>query len=99
MLADRIRGAIPTYGAFETSFGMKSAIARASARTIGNTQQRKERFVVDKKVSRAEFNERYLQDLIAVWKKMGRATTLRLEGPLNAQLARLRRWKWPPLRT
>jgi len=55
--------------------------------------------VVDKKVSRAEFNERYLQDLIAVWKKMGRATTLRLEGPLNAQLARQRRRKWPPLRT
>jgi len=55
--------------------------------------------VVDKKVSRAEFNERYLQDLIAVWKKMGRATTLRLEGSLNAQSASLRKWKWPPLRT
>ena len=37
VLADRIRGAVPTYGACETSFGIKSGIARASARTIGST--------------------------------------------------------------
>ena len=31
--------------------------------------------MTDKKVTRAQFNETYLKDLIALWKKIGRAQT------------------------
>ena len=52
--------------------------------------------MTDKKVSRAQFNETYLEEPVSV---KGTSRRLRIEGSLNAQLASLRRWKWPPLRT